>query len=352
MVNTLTVVACNPFGNRAGVYDDEGDGHIELFLTALKPDRLGPNHVVARASSVQGLIAALASYPHQPLELLQVIGHGRAGELSLGDGDWPAPRYKKGESYRLNSNFGTYAALVNKVPSSCRVLLLGCSVGDCVPLAGGVAHAPDDGLVLLFDLSHTLGCEVWAPVDAISGLDLDSSGLFPDTIVNGKSRFSKASAGTTTLGTAAPKQPPPPPPPLPPRPAITFTRMRRARGLGEIAEVDFALTSSDAAGLATRLADRISTRSSDEPALALPEFEFEAELEGQPWKAEVLGNGRFARLSREGEVPRTFPIAAGPSADGPGHDDGRATTEYLQGLAQLSGALDLSALAGQDSGSE
>lgn len=326
MANTLTIVARNPKGKQLGTFDGSTeDNHIRQFLLHLDSPARPATHRVARASTVADVIAILKAHT-DPLDTLQLIGHAVPGRLFFGEGNWTKPPPAKDTSYRLDSNFLTYGPLLVKVRPPTEVFLLGCSVGDCVPVGKPtpIGHAPDDGAALLHDLAHMWSCVVKAPVDGISSLDLDAGGLFVDTIINGKSRLSKADGQSFVVGT------PPPSPPIGPSPPmnVVLRRMTSGRGLGGVESIRVPLEAGEGAELAAALTRRIG-RAVTTDAFSLPEYTFDATVGVEPWTAAVYNNGRLLRLTRDGAsfVHRL---------DGP--DEGPGALALLQAMHGLAAA--------------
>lgn len=106
--------------------------------------------------------------------IIQIIGHGRPGQLGLGY-YWNNLYQGKPDSefYSLDGNPRAYWQLgIWELPSECEIWLLGCSVGST-----SVYDAAGDGSALLYDLSHMLQRpvkgppkEIHVPVDFEDGL--------------------------------------------------------------------------------------------------------------------------------------------------------------------------------------
>src|SRR5262245_30355494 len=113
MGKVLTVVAVRPDST---VLDDdsaqqEGDGPISAVMDALRARTDRTNHIVVRTATVERLAKLLKQ--HQGVERVQIIGHGRPGELLLG-ANWlelAGQPPSNGETYLLNSNPKWYGML-------------------------------------------------------------------------------------------------------------------------------------------------------------------------------------------------------------------------------------------------
>jgi hypothetical protein len=138
-------------------------------------------HTVLSAWSIEYLAYLLEQDKqsgHPPPSMIQIIGHGSSGMLSLGQ-HW-TKRYKQrvGESIRhyvLDSDPRVYNALRNRVAPSTEVWLVGCSVGDdATRSVDSLALGP----TLLFDLSQMWGCPVAAPASLVAAEDFNNDGLY------------------------------------------------------------------------------------------------------------------------------------------------------------------------------
>jgi len=106
--------------------------------------------------------------------IIQIIGHGRPGQLGLGY-YWNNLYQGKPDSefYSLDGNPRAYWQLgIWELPSECEIWLLGCNVGQT-----SYYDAAGDGSALLYDLSHLLqrpvkgaATEIHVPADFEDGL--------------------------------------------------------------------------------------------------------------------------------------------------------------------------------------
>lgn len=307
----LTVVARNPALppplTDVELHDSNGDGQIGDVLERLK--KRTKTHELRRAASVPELAKVLIDYQavHGAPAVIQVIGHGDAGIIWLGKGAWGSPP-ANGKHYFLDSNHATYGALRGCIPSTCTVLLFGCSVGEAVPEMSG------DGPILLFDIAHTYGCQVRAPVDPVYRGDLDRWGRFRNDKRH-REMLSTVNRDVLTVGKSLrrPKSKGPPPR------AEFITLLRSSCRFGHVLQdVDLRepyvpedgegppVTAALLQSIAIDLSRAIGGEAIEEPILAAPGFVFEIK-EGQvPGKAEVLANGAFIRLTTGNARPRVF----------------------------------------------
>lgn len=285
MVTTVTIMASDPAVRPRQPRSDphprgnpRQDPVLELIRQKLD-GRDKANHQVFDAPSVEelgGVLAEVSADPDRRPDLVQIIGHGQPGMLSLGYhftgrfNDGP-----RGPYYVLDSDPNVYAVLDEPMKADAEVLLLGCSVGD-----GSVGPQPlvADGATLVFDLGRMWKCRVSAPAELISAADFDDQGNFKsrDLLLSVKGLEFTAPRPATNMASAAP------------RPSILVTSVRWAMG-GEPVEVS-ATSSTELAG--------IFNQEVQLPAvLALPEVFFETTVDGQSLSAELIGNGRVLRVN-------------------------------------------------------
>ena len=314
MAKTLTIVArdtskvapANP--PEAWLLDGNGDGQLQDVLDKLK-HRDKNEHILARAGSVQELVDVLleheAHLAASAPKVIQIIAHGDVGELQLGIASWPDPAEDEGTAFVLDSDRGSYGVLKECVAASCKVLLLGCDVGESLRGSSG------DGPILLFDLSHMLGCTVAAPADAIYAEHFDAGGIFPADDAG----LSSVTNDVLTLGvlTSSDERG------AGSRPSVTFERIRSARSATRRTmaaidlredlrigsrEVRVAELEEQTARLATLIGDPVAR----EPVLASPGFVFDGQEDGARVTIEVLAHGRFVRLRRSTGPARVFSV--------------------------------------------
>lgn len=164
--------------------DYEPNVAIDDFLGFFKDNGLP----VCRASSVTGLRDALQSHggAEAKYDIVQVLGHGAAGLLSLG---WTWTRSYSDPSgglrYLLDSDPNGYDVLsgyYDDVSESVKdlvdrdgeVYLVGCHVADGEP-----STTVANGDTLMSDLAQMWGCKVSAPMQIVTTKTLDpASGLY------------------------------------------------------------------------------------------------------------------------------------------------------------------------------
>jgi len=145
----------------------DGDNAIEVIR-----DAISPFVAVREVASLLEIVHHLRRLEFQP-EVIQIIGHGSPGMLSLGyfwdskytDGDW-------GPFYLLDSNPYAYGVLMYDVKPPTRVLLAGCDL-----TADRASPMIADGRALVTDLHAMWGCDVLAADDLV-GPENFESGMF------------------------------------------------------------------------------------------------------------------------------------------------------------------------------
>lgn len=142
----LTVIACGP--NERLVLED-GNTFLKDAYETLQPVALRDkdSFQLATAQSlltIRARIAELAAGPHRTT--LQIVGHGRPGELELGR-SWPQPG-RPCSTCIIENNSKLLALLSPSSEPLAEVRLVACKVGE------------EEGYPLLFSLSHLLGCDV------------------------------------------------------------------------------------------------------------------------------------------------------------------------------------------------
>lgn len=267
MGRIVSIVAQNPKHEKPEsdnlCNQDEGDLAIGTLMTNLRKTHKPGKHDLYRASSVEALAFRLIEDKEKygPPELIQIIGHGSPGMLSLGR-YWThhyASRGRNRSIYVLDSSPYTYGVLDGKVDSSTCVYLIGCALGE---ESNTVRPYVADGPSLLFDLARMWSCEVSAPVRLITPDDFDpNTGVFNDEKVLARAYHLHVSV--------PPKEP-----------------------SGLMGSASQNLMSALPADLLRDFNIRVDFR----PMLALPERRFSVRLEKLWWKASILGNGRILRL--------------------------------------------------------
>lgn len=209
MGRVVTIVAVDP--HKPSPAADEGDSGIRGVMTTLGKLH-SSEYFLGRASVIQEIpkiLAQAAVGRTDKPELIQIIGHGESGILSLG-GHWTQQRTAKTAGggivhYILDSDPYAYQVLLHSVAPPTKVWLLGCQVGGSLP-----GSTVADGPTLLFNLAQLWSCEVSAPVVSVNPLeDFDGGGRYryPDErMIHAKDRCvspnpaptwpAQASAGT------------------------------------------------------------------------------------------------------------------------------------------------------------
>lgn len=185
MGRVITIVAVNP--HKAPGSNDEGDPTITQLM-----EILGPRAPIERAASVQEIRRIISkdneTHPNDPPELIQIIGHGEPGVLTLG-AHWIRKRSMQVDNRTvvlvLDSDPEFYGILVNMVAKSTKVWLLGCNVGATLQ-GSTVANGP----TLVFDLGQLWSCEVSAPVIEVVPQDFDDQGRYahPERMITARGR--------------------------------------------------------------------------------------------------------------------------------------------------------------------
>ncbi|MCW5802206.1 MAG: hypothetical protein KIT31_07445 [Deltaproteobacteria bacterium] len=186
----LTVVARHPDGDRTGDYSgdavdphDDFDAETKATVEKLRRRRDPVRHLFMRAGSVSALANLLRKHG-AGVELIQIVGHARVGELWLG-ATWTRTMGTGHLSYILDSSPDTYRNLRDVVPEGATVRLIGCMVGassdDRFPTVA-------DGVTLVFDLArmwlrpHQAPRTVCATVDSVTDADFDDDGVLASSV--------------------------------------------------------------------------------------------------------------------------------------------------------------------------
>lgn len=181
---TLTIVARRPdcelaLDDLAPPVDGEDDLPIEEAMAKLAARSDPDAHLVRRAAScadVFNIVDKVRTEQRQRLALIQIIGHGRIGELALGSmwlEKWNQPPPKPGV-YAINGDLNLTGVLTGMVSEPTEVRLLGCT-------SGAPGAPPDllaDGPTFLFTLAQMWRTKVSAPCNTFNADDFDERGLF------------------------------------------------------------------------------------------------------------------------------------------------------------------------------
>lgn len=248
-----------------------------------KLENAQPAGSVKRADSLKAIAAIFDAdkleYPAEPPDVIQIIGHGAAGVLSLGfHWDQIYARTPHGPVFMLDSSPYTYGVLSGLVAPTTKVVILGCQVGaaDAAPSAGFA-----DGPTLLIDLARMFGCKVLGADDFITADHFDgNTGKFIGSLV--------ASTGEKIPGTpfTAPAEP------IDDR--VAFRKLIGVPILGQrYGKVDLEVQEGPSGQL--RDAYKMWVTMPGVP-LVLADLEFEVELNGSRWPGALVGNLRYLRV--------------------------------------------------------
>jgi hypothetical protein len=303
MGRLISIVASRPASAPlppAGTPPTDDEQAIIAVVQKLKATQNhNPDHTVARASSVPELAACLTNLQLAAEDVVQIIGHGSPGLLSLGR-TW-THTYKGTEgTYCLDSDPYAYGLLDHTVPAGCTVSLIGCSVGE------DRGDLPNDGPTLIFDLARLWSATVGGAVGYVGPEDFDVDGKFidvPKGYAPGTTRLAVARDRAVSVGVApeaaivntAPIQ-------LPPIMAVVampalgrFEREAKITNIGE---------------RALRVLSKLSVVPlAKPPGFALPELVLAIEDGG---RLEILANGTAMRATgteRNGYFRPTKPLA-------------------------------------------
>jgi hypothetical protein len=284
MTRTVTILASDP----ALLQTDP-----PLEAVRLKLPTTSETHKVFRASSVEqlaGVLRKVSAVPEERPDLIEIVGHGQAGLLSLGFHF--TSRYsekRRGPYYVLDSNPNVYGVLNKPMKPSAEVRLLGCSVADT---GDGPRTMVADGATLIFDLARMWRCKVSAPAGVISADDFGLDGTFARPadllLVDGnlgveelafKGRGIRAAGaslpqGEVIQGSAS-------------KPTVHLKNIRPT-----LLSPPIVVPGTTSEELNEIFGEPIELQN----ALALPEAVFEGTCDGQPIRAEMIGNGRVLRV--------------------------------------------------------
>ena len=274
---------------------DKGDSFVKSIIDAFPA-------LVRPATSIEHLFHVLKDLPPPVAgqkRIIQVVGHGSPGRLSVGD-TFDSGVSAGTDHHFLDSDPYVYGILEHLLQPADELWIIGCSVGeDPPPPKALVATGP----VLVFDLSQMWGCTVKASTGIVHVSDFDPTGTFKDA-----SRLvtSQPEAHSVTLGGhLVPLSPSwnvtPQPHVTAPQGASTTKALKLLRVLDAPSRVN---TSSPFQPyiLSSSASDRITGSYPNllAPGLgqvgAIPEFVFDASLDGAFGRAEVLLNGRVLRF--------------------------------------------------------
>lgn len=152
----------------------EGDPDIADIVSLLRARADKQTHAYYRATTSEDVRSAILQVGGaSPLDLIQIIGHGAAGRLSLG-ARWTQDPRDPALHYHIDSDPHVYGpiSIESATHAETRIVLFGCDVG----LGRPTTHAID-GVTLVFALARRWGCSVFAPVDTVGADGLDAQGV-------------------------------------------------------------------------------------------------------------------------------------------------------------------------------
>jgi hypothetical protein len=342
----LTVLEAKP-GEEA-TNPDGGDPLIAKLREKIEavPAQGPTKHKLLRASSVGALGRVVRDYARTdearaaPPSILQIVGHGMRGRLSVGF-SW-AQRRQVAETrayHLLDSNPYAYDTLLwNMLDGEVmgqiqEVWLVGCAVGDDAPGLTADSRAVG-GPTLLFDLAQMWpSCTVAAPQSLVALGDFDGDGLYRDRegmlSIKGwhfTAPKPKEAAVARMIFRAAPTKKEPVVIErlvAAPAAALAPSRLRkplgvRKRPLSALRPQAVAGAAGDGPPVGVVFKDVFFREVKVEPLLSLVELQFSATWGGKRWLAELLGNGRVLRLRASPSAPgEVHHFVATPSeADG------------------------------------
>jgi hypothetical protein len=276
---TLNIIACSPT-------DPDATDPINGTLDQIRDGFVKEGVPFVREATVRGVASRIeAANEGGDVELVQIIGHGGPGILSLGS-VW-AHTYKEprpfGSAYVIDSNPYEYSMLEPFVGPKTRIALIGCWVGD----DDGPRTQIPDGTTLLFDLARMLGSPVMAALCTVQPRD------FVDGLFRGPMRVSD---GTFVNGSTCPV-----PTTTPSATKVFFQRIERIPVLGPRARpLGMQLSPATASTLSNGY-----SRVIDFPNIAaFPEMEFTVtmSLGGPPLAAATIRRGRYLRVADGGTI--------------------------------------------------
>lgn len=277
---------------------DEGDASIQAVMLQFQKHYNNSIHSIYRASSVRDIVRILRRdgdrHNHTAPQIIQIIGHGGPGMLSLGY-RWKKPECSRERDpedfYYLDSSPVTYGKLVGWVsPQKTKVLLLCCNVDKSARTDKAHGYIPDLE-TLAFVMSR-----MWksTPV-GVSQFLIDSDHFDPD----GAYKFCKKLAFSDGIKVSDPEDRIPPPIPisvLSEGEKIDFHWLLDAPILGLDARARPGRSFPVSIQQNKALQNAFTTRVRVPSPLALPEFVFLVTWKNKHYKAEMLANGSLLRL--------------------------------------------------------
>jgi len=248
----------------------DGNRAIEEIVAMMKDARTKVPYTAlsVRATYVRDIAKRLLEinpdpkHPKQPVDIIQLIGHGSAGRVELGSYWKDRPLDRRKGSAVLDSNPDSYGILTDTISAGTSVFLLGCHVGADSP-SGFVAS----GKALLFDLEDLTKANFYAAPDLVFPAQFEDGFLYRGPLVTRDGKPANPAAivnaqGTTTNVVRTETAPPP-----------KLLRLISAPALG-IREPDAEAASK--LGLPGELGSYVSTTPPG-PLLAMAELVYEAE---------------------------------------------------------------------------
>jgi hypothetical protein len=286
MGRLITIVASRPASVPAPAADalpSDAERAVTLVTRALQQTtEANPHHTVDRACSVSEVADILGREQPTRDDIVQIVGHGSPGILSLGR-VW-TDKYDGDEGvYCLDSDPYTYGRLDGCVPPGCTVWLIGCSVGE------DRDELSYDGPTLVFGLSRMWSAVVGGAVGYVGPDDFDRDGRFvaiPQGYAPGTSRLATARGRAVSVGT-------PPPRTIDTSAATRLPAIKRVVSMPALGRLERVANVGRIADETLHAWSAIAVAPVVTPPLAaLPEIVFEVEGGG---RLELLANGTIMR---------------------------------------------------------
>lgn len=160
----MSIVADSPKGSLTETTSD-GNTAINNIVKQMEGAIASPTSraykpVLERAVYVRDIAVKLSKIDPKP-DIIQIIGHGSAGRIELGS-YWTTELEPNLGPAVLDSNPDSYGMLLEVIPKTSKIFLLGCDVGSAAP--GGYVAS---GRALLFDMEDMTSANVYAADDLV-----------------------------------------------------------------------------------------------------------------------------------------------------------------------------------------
>jgi hypothetical protein len=292
MVN-LTIVAQRPdsdlLTDEHGTPPEPGGEDnlpIDELMTKLRGRKDQSGHLVRRARTVQdvrNILEKIQKQIQQPLDIVQIIGHGFIGAVQLGDfwfDQWETEPTDKHMVYTLDGDLNRLGILSTDFKTPTRVRLLGCTAGKL----GSPPETIEDGPTFVFAFSQLWRTEVTAPQDTFNAGDFDSdTGMFIPA-----DRLVKVAQHVVTIPQrAAADLAPPGDPEL-----VEFLRFISAPKFARVSHDTTKLRPGPITSLSGPRFSPIAFKESFSAA----ELIFECSWRGATWRSDVIADGTLLRM--------------------------------------------------------